>query len=128
MVREYDNQTWQINPKNIRNWLDSLMLPELEKYQIGLGSASTRTAAQKRRAIAYTNQIIAKIPCNAFIIFTDESVLNNAEKHGGCGGSLTINGKEVDHFSKAIETNDAQVAELEGINEALAHIETLEES
>ena len=105
-------------------------LPDLERYNIGLGSASKRTPAQKARAIKYTNHVVAQIPKNRAIIYTDGSVLDNEGQKGGCGGSLTKNTgnkwSETASFSKTIKTGDAQVTELHGVLEAVRLINTEE--
>ena len=124
IVRQLIEQTATIEYRNIRPLIDSLSIPDLDKYNIGFGSASNRSPNQKLRARRYTDQLVAQIPNNHIIIYTDGSVLNNNEKNGGCGGSLTENNTETQSFSVPLRTGDAQVTELNGILEALKCINT----
>ena len=109
---------------NIRKWIDSLELPQLHQYNIGLGSASTRTEKQKQMAQQYTqtNKMIREAPTN--IIFVDGSIhprSNYLNKKGGFGGIL-INKKKnqiTTQFYEKTKTNDPQEAELHGLYAAI---------
>ena len=112
---------------NIRHLIEELSIPQLKEYQIGLGSATTRTANQKILANKYTRSIIRK--AKNIIVFTDGSInhkdnpmteeeqIRTGTGYGGYG-SVIINknkNKAECFITGQINTNDAQKAELEGI-------------
>ena len=107
----------QIHIHNIRKSILNLEVTKLEQYNIGLGAASTRTAQQKIKAQKYADKIIAQLTTTA--IMTDGSI-NQKEKKGGIG--LThfdpTKQQELSSCNYAINTEDAQVAELAGILKA----------
>ena len=104
---------------NIRHLIENMTLPELHCYEIGLGSATTRTQSQKVLAKQYTNRIIQE--ADNQIIFTDGSINfdsgNKPTQKGGCGGLLMNKntGKVIEQFCESLNTNDPQQAELQGI-------------
>ena len=130
----------RLHHRNIRNMLDKLSFPEMPYYDIGVWSASTRTRTQQKLANNYTKVIVKQAYDN--IIFVDGSMnvkddpgCNKCSKsgYGGCGGILTS--KDMDtqtpctYFRKKVDTNDPQLAELQGILTALqlaeqTHVET----
>ena len=58
--------------KNIRRMMENMSIPQLHKYQLGLGSATTRTAQQKRMAYRYTKTVIKH--SEKHITFVDGSI------------------------------------------------------
>ena len=120
-----------IRYRNIRDTIDSLSIPQLIQYNVGMGSATSRTKNQKIVADMYTKRIIQA--AYDFIIFTDGSIDTKNDKrpkeiqkaskegHGGYGGVM-IN-KQTDQIHKQycdkINTNDPQLTELHAINTAL---------
>ena len=116
VVRELINDTVQI--KNIRYLLENLSMTDLEQYNVGLGSASTRTKTQKKLAQKYTVTVINAI--NTWIIFSDGSINNKVKNGGGFGGLLLNNAKRtLKKWHSTIGTEDAQMTEIAGINYAL---------
>ena len=119
VVRTADEKNEQTGFTNIRHMIENMTLPELHNYEIGLGSATTRTSKQKLLARKYTNKVIQQ--ASDHIIFTDGSIhfdnRNKPTQQGGCGGIL-INkstGETLDQFCESMKTSDPQQAELHGI-------------
>eukprot|EP01083_Nonionella_stella_P229735 812806_1 len=50
-----------IQIKNIRDLIESMSLPNIEKYNVGLGAATTRTMKQKRMAQLYTDKVLNRL-------------------------------------------------------------------
>ena len=108
-----------ISIRNIREYIESLEISQLEKYDIGLGSASTRTAKQKELAERYIHKLIEI--AGDRIIFPDGSIKpgpnNKPSNEGGFGGVAYNKMKQgaTHNFYEPIHTNDPQMAELYGI-------------
>ena len=123
MVVRTTNHRGQITFTNIRHLMENMTLPELHHYEIGLGSATTRTVAQKKLANEYTNRLIEKAEAN--IIFVDGSIQsgkdNRQTKYGGYGGVLVDKetGITKTQFCDPVKTSDPQEAELHGIHAAI---------
>ena len=104
---------------NIRHLIESLDIPQLEQYNIGLGSASTRTEAQKRLANKYIQKVIKE--SDALLILPDGSIYTGPDDKpttfGGYGGILVNKetGEIIKRFYEPVITNDPQKAELHGI-------------
>ena len=117
--------------ENIRHLIESMTLPELEHYNIGLGAANNRTTKQKKLAQKYTNITIAKAHNTIIVVdgsintkdnpMTEEEQKRTQKGYGGCGG-IIINkytNDTIHTFTKKVDTNDPQLAELHGIYTAL---------
>ena len=109
---------------NMRNIIEDCPIKELQSYNLGFGSAGTRTNKQKKLANIYTSQIINAIK-GTFIV-TDGSINNQGPHNGGCGATIvnTCSNKEIATICMQIETNDSQEAELHGILHSLNFIAT----
>ena len=117
----------QIIYSNIRYLIDSLSIPDLKRYKIGLGSASTRTVMQKRLANLYAAEVVRSAAKNK--IYTDGSVntkdnpmsiqeqKRTGTGYGGYGGVMTTNDPEepVTYYLNKVDTNDSQMAELKSM-------------
>ena len=105
-------------------------MPKMQYYDVGLGSAFTRTQIQKKLAKNYTKAIVEQAYDN--IIFVDGSINTKDNPHynkysqEGCvrRGGILIS-KDLDsqvphtYFREQINTHDPQLAELQGILRAL---------
>ena len=72
-------RTWKENQmlyRNIRDILDSLTLAQFSLYNIGLGSATSRTQRQKELAKIFTEKVI--LNANTIIIISDGSIHTNS--------------------------------------------------
>ena len=123
--------TGDIQYRNIRNLIETLTIPELQAYNIGLGSAHNRTHKQKILAQQYTNNVIENahdtiIVVDGSINTKDNPMSQSKQKqtrtgYGGYGG-ITINKntqQTITTFKGLVNTNDSQLAELHGIHAAL---------
>ncbi len=119
IVRTLHNN--QITYTNIRHLINNMTIPDLEKYNIGLGAASSRTQKQKQKAQQYTNKIFNSIK-TAFV--TTDASIHKKNKKGGIG-ILAVDklNKEIYENNWQIETEDAQYAEIYGIKKTLDLIE-----
>ncbi len=116
IVRTYKNG--QIIYKNIREQINNMTIPDMEKYNVGLGTASSRTETQKKMAQQYTDKIFAKI--QGTFITTDASICETNNK-GGIG-IISIDkkhNKTLYEYSEQINTTDAQYGEIQGIKQSL---------
>ncbi|MCP5016401.1 MAG: hypothetical protein GY938_14225, partial [Ketobacter sp.] len=103
---------------NIRDFIDSLSIDELIKYDIGLGAASSRTKKQKLLAQIYTNKILERIK-TPFI--TSDASISDTTKKGGFG-IIAVNKQKTDiiySYKQKIDTDDAQKGELAGVESSL---------
>ena len=99
--------------------IEAYELTDLTMYNIGLGSASTRTKNQKIKAQEYTNKIMDSI--NGLMLLSDGSINHRVINGGGYGGLIANikTGEVISTWSNNMNTNDAQFTELQGINYAL---------
>ena len=130
IVARTKNDEGELYYKNIRPILNQLSMPEMQHYEIGLGSATTRTLTQQKLANKHTKTIVEQAYDN--VIFVDGSINSKdnpnhykfaQEVFGGCGGILITKQENEQrphtYFREKINTNDPQLAELEGILKAL---------
>ncbi len=115
VVREnYNNKTHYMN---IRKLIESFSINDLQKYNVGLGAASSRTDKQKKMAQNYTDEVLKRI--KSTWITSDASINNNTEK-GGYGLIAINKNNEIIYKEKdTLNTNDAQLGELTGIYNSL---------
>ncbi len=125
VVRQKINN--QIYYTNIRDIIETLTVPELEHYNLGIGAASTRTDKQKKLADKYTKNLIKTL--QGMMIHVDGSVLDNEDtnnnnnkpnnprpknkkKHGGYGAVVNDLSTKTDikTFKGRVKTNDPQIA------------------
>ena len=128
-------RTMVINDKmgyiNIREYIETMTLPQLEYYNIGLGTAATRTSKQKKLARKYIEKILDTSADNLIIVDGAINTKDNPKPtkqqkieksgYGGYGGiHISQSTNKIHHyFYNKINTNDAQETELNGINTAL---------
>lgn len=121
IIARTKTETNKLTILNMRNQIERMTIPY--HYNLGLGSATTRTTKQKRLANQYTKRIIDESDNN--IIFVDGSVKfgadNKPTNRGGFGGILINknNNQTITQFYEHVKTNDPQQAELHGIRAAI---------
>ena len=124
----------EIHYTNIRNTIEKLETPQLLNYNIGIGTASTRTTKQKELAKQYTKTILDNAADNIILVDGSINTKDNTKPpkqqkleqsgFGGYGG-IWINKRTKQikgYFKNTINTNDAQKAEIQGIAAALQTI------
>ena len=104
-------QNTQTYIQNIRPALQQMTLEQLEKYNLGFGTANTRTTLQKLKAKKFTEQIFQEYK-NNMICVSDGSVKANK---GGFGSVILDNQKIIYKAKGRIKTTDSGQAELDGI-------------
>ncbi len=110
-------QSNQLIYQNIRPLIEDMSMPDLQKYNIGLGAASSRTDKQKQMAQLYTQKVLDSI--NSTIITSDASI-NQSTKKGGIGIlAFTTSGQNIYQTSERVDTDDAQYGEIYGIRRIL---------
>ena len=117
--------------QNIRNTIEELEIHQLLQYNIGMGTASTRTNKQKELARRYTDTMVNNATDNIIMVDGSMNTIDNPKPqkqqkieqsgYGGIGGIwINKNTKQVKgYFKNTINTNDAQIAEIQGMNTAI---------
>ena len=134
IVRCIEGKT--VNYRNIREDIKNIPIKELQNYNLGFGSATTRTPKQKLLANHYTNEIIRQ--AEGIIISSDGSISHKTTKHGknkpaspsnishngGYGAIIydKLKNKNIGEIKGRVKTNDSQMAELYGICASMNHI------
>ena len=117
-----ENKIWYTN---IRHLIESLTLTQLTQYNIGLGSATHRTQAQKQKAQEYVKKVINE--AKGIKIFPDGSIDPRGKKiTQECGGyGLVIidqQQKVITQLHNKVKTKDSQITEIEGVTAAMEWI------
>ena len=138
VVRCVEGKT--VSYRNIREDIKNIPIKDLQNYNLGFGSATTRTSKQKLLANHYTNEIIRQ--AEGTIICTDGSISHkttncptnhvndkpaspNKISHNGGYGAIIFNNtinKSTRELKGRVKTNDSQMAELYGICASINHI------
>ena len=121
------NEEGKVEYINMRKFIEQMPLHKLQSYNLGFGSASTRTDKQKKLANEYAKVIIELI--NEPFFSTDGSIKkiieNEIDNSIGGYGAVLVNhetNQEICTIEGSLYTNDSQKAELHGVNACLSKI------